>query len=368
MDGLSFFIIFLALGSVTIFALAVLVFFRLRAAGEEARVLIEKQVELGGQLSQMATEAAMRQEQLRRALDTRLTQVTTQMNDNLRKENKDNRTALEGLKERLAVIDAAQKNISELSGQMVTLQEVLSNKQARGAFGEIQLNDLIVSALPPNAYSFQCKLSNGKIADCLLTLPNPPGPIAIDSKFPLEGYQALCAAQGAAARMQAGRVFSSHVARHVKDISDRYIVPGETADSALMFLPSEAIYAELHANFRAVVEGAFRKRVWIVSPTTLMATLNTVRAVLKDTRMREQAGVIQVEVGRLANDVGRLDDRVQKLQRHFELASDDVRQIRISTEKVARQATRIEEVEMGEDGPENVSHDVADPGQTITSG
>ena len=367
MNGISFLIVFLALGLIIIFVVAVLGFLRLRAAGEQARLLVEKQVELSGQLGQMATEAAMRQEQLRSALDTRLTQVTTQMSDNLRKENKDNRNTLEGLKERLAVIDAAQKNISELSGQVVTLQEILSNKQARGVFGEMQLNDLIVSALPPNAYAFQRKLSNGKIADCLLTLPNPPGPIAIDSKFPLEGYQALCAAESATARIQAGRIFSSHVSRHVQDIADRYIVPGETAESALMFLPSEAIYAELHANFRAVVEEAFRKRIWIVSPTTLMATLNTVRAVLKDTRMREQAGVIQAEVGRLANDVGRLDERVQKLQRHFELASDDVRQIRISAEKVTRQATRIEEVEMGENDSESASQDLDKPAQTITS-
>lgn len=367
MDIFSPLIVFLGLGLMAISGVAVLILFRLRAAGEQAQTLIGRQAELSGQLGQIANEAAMRQEQLRNALDTRLAQVTAQVSDNLRKENKDNRTALESLKERLAVIDAAQKNIAELSGQMVSLQEILSNKQARGAFGEIQLNDLIISALPPDAYSFQHKLTNGKIADCLLTFPNPPGSIAIDSKFPLEGYQALCAARDSVTRIQAGKVFGSHVSRHVKDIANRYIVPGETADSALMFLPSEAIYAELHANFRAVVEEAFRRRVWIVSPTTLMATLNTVRAVLKDVRMREQAGVIQAEVGRLANDVGRLDDRVEKLQRHFELASDYVRQIRISTEKVVRQATRIEEVEMGKDSSEEISPDSAKPSQTITS-
>ena len=367
MDIFSPLIVFLGLGLMAISGVAVLILFRLRAAGEQAQTLIGRQAELSGQLGQIANEAAMRQEQLRNALDTRLAQVTAQVSDNLRKENKDNRTALESLKERLAVIDAAQKNIAELSGQMVSLQEILSNKQARGAFGEIQLNDLIISALPPDAYSFQHKLTNGKIADCLLTFPNPPGSIAIDSKFPLEGYQALCAARDSVTRIQAGKVFGSHVSRHVKDIANRYIVPGETADSALMFLPSEAIYAELHANFRAVVEEAFRRRVWIVSPTTLMATLNTVRAVLKDVRMREQAGVIQAEVGRLANDVGRLDDRVEKLQRHFELASDYVRQIRISTEKVVRQATRIEEVEMGKDSSEEIAPDSAKPSQTITS-
>ena len=367
MDIFSPLIVFLGLGLMAISGVAVLILFRLRAAGEQAQTLIGRQAELSGQLGQIANEAAMRQEQLRNALDTRLAQVTAQVSDNLRKENKDNRTALESLKERLAVIDAAQKNIAELSGQMVSLQEVLSNKQARGAFGEIQLNDLIISALPPDAYSFQRKLTNGKIADCLLTFPNPPGSIAIDSKFPLEGYQALCAAHDSVTRIQAGKVFALHVSRHVKDIANRYIVPGETADSALMFLPSEAIYAELHANFRVVVEEAFRRRVWIVSPTTLMATLNTVRAVLKDVRMREQAGVIQAEVGRLANDVGRLDDRVEKLQRHFELASDYVRQIRISTEKVVRQATRIEGVEMGKDSAEEISPDLAKPSQTIAS-
>ena len=355
MDGIYFIAALLALGLVAISLVTAVVLVRLRTAGEQAQTLIGKQAELSGQLGQIASEAVVRQEQLRNTIDTRLDQVTSQMGDNLRKEGKDNRTALENLKERLAVIDAAQKNIAELSGQMVSLQEVLSNKQARGAFGEIQLNDLVVSALPPDSYTFQFKLTNGRIADCLLTLPNPPGSIAIDSKFPLEGYQALRSASDPAARTQAGRAFSAHVTRHVKDIADRYIVPGETADSALMFLPSEAIYAELHANFRAVVEEAFRRRVWIVSPTTLMATLHTVRAVLKDTRMREQTSVIQAEVGRLAGDVSRLDQRAQKLQHHFELAFDDVRQIRISTEKVVRQTTRIEEVEMGQDSAEDTA-------------
>jgi DNA recombination protein RmuC len=171
----------------------------------------------------------------------------------------------------------------------------------------------------------------------------PPGPIAVDAKFPLESYAALRAAADETRRIQAGRAFAADVLRHVKDIEEKYIVPGETADSALLFLPSEAVYAELHANFRNVVEESYRRKVWIVSPTTLWATLHTIRAVLKDVRLREQAGVIQAELRALTADVDRLDERVSKLQRHFEQAQEDVRQIRVSTDKVTRRAETIDE-------------------------
>jgi DNA recombination protein RmuC len=256
---------------------------------------------------------------------------------------------LHDLRERLAVIDAAQKTITELSAQVVSLQDVLSNKQARGAFGEVQLADLVRSALPPSAYAFQATLTGGRRVDCLLKLPNPPGPIAVDAKFPLESWHGLRQAKEDADRIAAGRAFSVAILKHVKDIADRYIIPGETAESALMFLPSEAIYAELHANFPDVVEKSYRARVWIVSPTTLMATLNTIRAVLKDARMREQAGLIQKEVGMLLADIGRLGDRVGNLDKHFNQAVEDIRQIRISTDKVASRAERIEGVQLGEE-------------------
>ena len=232
---------------------------------------------------------------------------------------------------------------------MVGLQDILANRQARGAFGEIQLNDLETAILPPSAYAFQATLSNNRIADCLLRLPNPPGAIAIDAKFPLESYHALRAATDDAARERALRAFGTDVMKHVRDIAEKYIVPGETAESALMFLPAEAVYAELHASLPDIVEKSYRARVWIVSPTTLMATLNTVRAVLKDARMREQAGVIQVEVENLLDDVERLDGRVVNLQRHFEQANEDVRQIRTSAEKVARRGDRIKDVQLGEE-------------------
>ncbi len=323
------------------------------AGGDAARADIK---EVSGRLAQMAESQAAVQARmaeqmqaqeraLAKAVEERLADFSKRIGDRLQESATQSHTTLTDLRERLAVIDRAQKNITELSAQVVGLQDVLSNKQARGAFGEVQMNDIVSSILPPSAYSLQVTLSNGKRVDCLIRLPNPPGPIAIDSKFPLESYEALRAARDEAEKLQASRAFAAAVRTHVADIAQKYIVPGETAESALMFLPSEAVYAELHAAFRGVVEDSYRARVWIVSPTTLMATLNTVRAVLKDVHMREQAGVIQEEVRTILKDVLRLDDRVAKLQRHFDQAGEDVRQIRISTEKVAKRAERIEEMD-----------------------
>ena len=329
----------------------------LRARGRAAEASSHAQVaEISGRLAQMAESQAAVQarlsEQLQaqeravtKALEERLADLAKRVGDRLQEGATKSQTALSDLRERLAVIDRAQKNITELSTQVVGLQDLLANKQARGAFGEVQLNAIVEAMLPPGAYEFQVTLSNGRRADCLIRLPNPMGHIVIDSKFPLEGYEALRQASGETAVAQARRAFATAVRTHIQDIASKYIVPGETAESALMFMPSEAVYAELHANFRGVVEESYRSRVWIVSPTTLWATLNTVRAILKDVHMREQAGVIQEEVGRMLKDVVRLDDRVAKLQRHFDQASEDVRQIRISTEKVTKRAEQIEELE-----------------------
>ena len=296
---------------------------------------------------------------LTKTLDERLANVSKRVGDSLQQSQTKNAETMAGLKARLAVIDAAQKNITDLSAQVVGLQDVLANRHARGAFGELQLEDLVRNALPPSTYDFQSTLSNGMRVDCLLTLPNPPGPIAIDAKFPLESYRALHAATDDAERTAAGRAFSTDVLKHVRDIAERYILPGETAESALMFVPSEAVYAELHANFADTVDKSYRARVWIVSPTTLMATLHTVRAVLKDANMREQAGLIQQEVHRMIEDVVRLDDRVDKLNRHFDQASEDVRQIRVSSEKITKRADKIEEIELGEDGEAGALDDAA---------
>jgi DNA recombination protein RmuC len=313
--------------------------------------------QLTGRLDQLAAQQAAAQNALserlqaqERALatklDERLNSLQDRVGQTLQSSAEQAGQSMTDLRERLAVIDAAQKSIVELSSQVVDLQNVLSNKQARGAFGEVQLQDIVQSSLPAQSYVFQAQLG-GKRVDCLLTLPNPPGAIGIDAKFPLESYRALREARDEAATVQARRDFTIAIRLHVKAIAEKYIVPGETADSALMFLPSEAVYAELHAAFPSLVEEAGRLRVWIVSPTTLMATLTTIRAVLKDVRMREQAHIIQRKVGELGLDVNRLGDRVDKLQKHFGQVVEDVRQVAISSDKIAQKAAAIKDVEIG---------------------
>ena len=348
-----------------------------REAGEAADRLAAHQAELTGRLAQFAESQTAHQARLAdlmraqerevgRKLEERLAEVTRKLGEGLEKSRTQQQTTMGDLKERLAVIDSAQKNITELSNQVVSLQDILSNKQARGAFGEVQLSDLVRSTLPPNAYEFQAAVGSGKRADCLLKLPNPPGTIAIDAKFPLESYYSLCQAEDDTARIQARKALARDVLKHVRDIAERYIVPGETAESALMFLPSETVYAELHANLPDVIEKSWRARVWIVSPTTLMATLNTVRAVLKDARMREQAHVIQKEVTILLGDLDRLDVRVGRLESHFRQAEDDIRQIRISTDKITKRGDRIQEIEVGEeDGSAENPMTLAPPDEAV---
>ncbi|MBE6445449.1 MAG: DNA recombination protein RmuC [Alphaproteobacteria bacterium] len=322
-------------------------------------ILLRGQAEIVGRLSQLGEHNSQEQAKIAEAIseqrismlkiiDEKLLAVTKSVGDGLQQNATKTSETLTDLRERLAKIDVAQQKISSLSEQVVSLQEVLSNKQARGAFGEIQLNDLVSSILPPNAYEFQVVLSNTKRADCVLKLPNPPGTIIIDAKFPLESYHALRSANCEREKIEAERFFRASVVKHIKDIAEKYIINGETADSALMFLPSEAIYAELHANFTDVVEISYRSKVWIVSPTTLMATLNTVRAVLKDAKMREQAGVIQKEVGSLIDDISRLDGRIENLSRHFKQANEDIEGIKVSSGKINKRIQKIENIELGE--------------------
>ncbi|MCW8860926.1 MAG: DNA recombination protein RmuC, partial [Rhodospirillales bacterium] len=333
---------------------AAAVFVALRAAGggnsrnlEAAERLAANQAELAGRLTQLNDN----QGQIIRTLEERLEAVSKRLGDGLTQHTDRTGESMKQLHERLAVIDAAQKNLTDLSTQMVGLQDILSNKQSRGAFGEFQLNDIVSNLLPPSAYELQATLSNGKRVDCLLSLPNPPGAIAIDAKFPLESYRALHTAKEEPVRIQAAKVFATDVGKHVRDISEKYILPGETAEWALMFLPSEAVYAELHANHGNIVENAFRLRVGIVSPTTLMATLNTVRAILKDARMREQAGLIQKEVQTLLEDVARLDGRVESLQKHFDQAARDIDQIGTSSRKISGRGEKIMALELADDTP-----------------
>jgi DNA recombination protein RmuC len=318
--------------------------------------------------TQLSERLHAQERELAKLLEQRLDAVSKRVSDGILKSTDRTVESMTQITKRLAVIDQAQKNISELSTQMVGLQDILSNKQARGAFGEVQLDNIVTALLPPNAYSFQATLSNGRRADCLLVLPNPPGPIVIDAKFPLESFNAMHEAGDEAAKKAAGRAFAADIAKHIADIAARYIIPGETAESALMFLPSEAVYAELHANFRDVVEKSYRARVWIVSPTTLMATLNTVRAVLKDVRMREQAHVIQKEVAVLGEDVGRLSTRVGNLRTHFGRAETDLKEIETSAHKITSRADRIEKIEMEDVGEDELAPPTPDIKPKLVSG
>ena len=304
--------------------------------------LADGQERLAGGLTHVSETQAVSQTAMLQLMERRLAQVQAGMAETLTGTATRTARSLGELQQRLETIDKAQANIEKLSGNVLSLQDILSNKQTRGAFGEIQLNDLVRKALPPDAYTVQATLSNGRRADCLIHLPNPPGPIVVDSKFPLEAYEALRRAETPAALTDAARGMRLAVRAHIRAIADRYILDGETADGALMFLPSEAVYAELHANYPEVVREGFAAKVWIVSPTTCMATLNTMRAVLKDARMREHAGAIRRELSELYRDVERLGLRVENLDRHFNMAAKDIADIRISSDKAARRARRLD--------------------------
>ncbi|MAZ02083.1 MAG: DNA recombination protein RmuC [Sneathiella sp.] len=317
--------------------------------------LVNQQAQLEGQLKQVSADTAASRQEINQTLSDRLDSVSKRLGDSLSQSAEKTGQSLSELQTRLVVIDKAQSNLTELSNQVVGLQDILANKQARGAFGEIQLNDLVKSALPPSAYEFQVTLGNGRRADCLIKLPNPPGSIVVDAKFPLESYHLLRQAETEGDRAVATRAFTGAMQKHIADISDKYILDGETAESALLFLPSEAVYAELHANFPAILDRSYKARVWIVSPTTLMATLNTVRAVLKDSQMRAQAGVIQKEVGVLLKDVERLDARVENLGKHFQQASKDIELIETSSRKISSRAEKIEELQLGEESEDLLS-------------
>jgi DNA recombination protein RmuC len=295
---------------------------------------------------------ALNQQNLQTALNEQLNVVSNRLGKGMTDSAEKTAKSLGELTQRLKTIDDAQENIKKLSGDVISLQDILSNKQARGAFGEIQLEDLVQGTMPPNAYEFQATLSNGRRPDCIIRLPNPPGSIVIDAKFPLESYRAIQAAKTDDEMKLARRSFAADILKHVADISEKYILPGETADTALMFVPAEAVHAELYANFESTVRKAYQAKVVIVSPNTLYATLNTMRAVLRDAQMREQAGLIQKAVGTLMVDVGRLDTRVGNLQKHYQLVEKDLHEIQTSTQKITRQGERIEEIDVDEDGPE----------------
>jgi DNA recombination protein RmuC len=309
------------------------------------RALNDGQHQLHGGLTHVAEAQAAAQARVAQSLEARLAEVTQAMGDSLNTSALRTARTLGDLQQRLETIDKAQTKIEKLSGDVLGLQDILSNKQTRGAFGEIQLREIVTRALPPDVVTFQATLSTGVRADCLIDLPQPPGPIVIDAKFPLEPYEALRAAKTPAETQAAQRLMRGAVRAHMRAIAEKHVIEGETAEGAQKVLPSEAVYAELHASFGDLVREGFALRVWIVSPTTCMATLHTLRAVLKDARLRAEAHAIRRELGLLHRDVERLSQRVGNLDRHFGLAQKDIEEIRISADRARGRARRLEAID-----------------------
>tara|TARA_B100002051_G_C16706519_1_gene624109 strand:+ start:494 stop:1564 length:1071 start_codon:yes stop_codon:yes gene_type:complete len=304
--------------------------------------------EVIGRLSSLTETSSISQNELIKTLNNRIDNLSRDLNLNLQNNNFKTSESLGELKKHLNKIDEAQKNISELSSEMITLQNILSNKQTRGAFGEIQLNEIITNILPPAYYGFQETLSNGSRPDLVIKLPSPPGKIIVDAKFPLESYKKLNDSKNKSDRNIAIKQFKTDLKKHIKDISHKYIIAGETADSALMFIPSEGVYSEIHSSLEEIIEDSMKSKVWIVSPTTIWALLNTIRGLLKDVSIKKQAGVIQKEIISLIDDLGRLDLRVQKLQKHFSLANNDLNEIETSTNKLVSLSKKIENIKIEE--------------------
>jgi DNA recombination protein RmuC len=320
---------------------------RLRnAVGEELRQTRETlhalQLSIGANLSETG-------EKLNAKIDARLGEISTRVNERLDEGFKKTNETFVNVMQRLATIDEAQKKIDTLTGSVVSLQELLGNKQSRGAFGEVQLEALVRNALPPAAFELQFTLSNGARVDCVLRLPDPTGLVCVDSKFPLENYHRMFEPDvNEVDRALAQRQFRADVRKHVDDIAKKYILPNETSDGAVMFVPAEAVFAEIHAYHAEVVDYANQKRVWIVSPTTLMAVLNTARAVLKDVETRKQIHVIKEALARLAVEFGRFDERLRDLARHVRQAHEDVEKIQVTGGKISQQFQRIESAEIDE--------------------
>ena len=306
--------------------------------------------ELSKNLQQQAIMLAEQVKQLTQSTDLRLKDIAGQVERRLSEGFEKTNQTFTDIVKRLALIDDAQKKITELSTNVVSLQEVLADKRSRGAFGEVQLTALIRNVLPEQHFSLQHTLSNGRIADCMLFLPKPSGDIAIDAKFPLESYKKMTDPQyGTEERKHAQRQFKLDIKKHINDIADKYIIANETADGAIMFLPAEAIFAELHAYHADIVEEAYRRRVWLTSPTTLMAVLTTARSVLKDDATRRQVHLIQEHLVKLAVDFDRFRGRFDNLAKHIDQAATDVKQIHTSAHKISSRFSQIEKAEWLED-------------------
>jgi DNA recombination protein RmuC len=311
--------------------------------------MVRAQAETAGRVHTMGEVLSGRQAELARAVSERLDAVTHRVGQSMQASTQSTMENLAKLNERLAVIDNAQKNLTDLSSQVTSLRQVLANKQTRGAFGQGRMEAIVQDGLPKGSYAFQHTLSNNKRPDCAIFLPNDERPLIIDAKFPLEAITALHEARNEAEREIAARRVRQDVTRHFTDIAERYLIPGETQDLALMFVPSESVYAELHDGFDDMIQKAYRAQVVLVSPSLLMLAIQVMQQIQKDARMREAAHEIRTEVGHLSQDVSRLRERVLNLQKHFGQANEDVSQILISADKVMKRGGRIESLEFGDD-------------------
>ncbi|PZA11221.1 DNA recombination protein RmuC [Rhodopseudomonas palustris] len=307
-------------------------------------LLMRAQHEANGRVDAMGRALAGRQAEMARAMSDRLDSVTHRFGQSLTQSTRYTMQSLQALHERLGIIDRAHDNLTELTDQVTTLRDVLANKQARGAFGQARMETIVQDGLPKGSFAFQYTLSTGKRPDCVVLMPDQP-PLCIDAKFPLEAVTALREARTDEERKSASQRLRTDVMRHVDDIASKYLIPGETQDTALMFVPSESVYAEIHDGFDDVIQKAYRARVVLVSPSLLMLAIQVMQQILKDARMRDAADQIRTEVLSLSDDLARLRERVTKLQTHFGQVNDDVRQIQISADKIERRAVRIEELD-----------------------
>jgi DNA recombination protein RmuC len=315
-------------------------------AEQRMTALLAAQTEMQGRIAAMAEVFGARQSELNQSISQRIDGMTHRLGTSITEQTKATHENLRRLQERLAVIDTAQTNIVSLAKDMAGLQSILSNKQTRGAFGQSRMETIIADGLPMGSYAFQTTLSNGSRPDCTVRMPNGQPVLVIDAKFPLEGWNAIRNAAEPEASRQAAQQFRRDMEVHIRDISGKYLIAGETQDTAFLFVPSESIFAEIHENFEAVVQKAHRARVIIVSPSLLMLSIQVIQSILRDARMREQAHLIQGEVIRLMEDLTRLDDRVRKLHGHFLTTQKDVDDILTSSGKLKRRGTRIEALDL----------------------
>lgn len=338
-----------------------------RAERAEARVddILKAQADMQGRLAAMTDMFGARHTEMSTTLSQRLDAMTSRIGQSINEQQKSAHANLSKLHERLAVIDTAQNNIQQLAGQVVELQSILSNKQTRGAFGQSRMEAIIEDGLPMGAFAFQTTLSNGSRPDCVISMPNGAPDLVIDAKFPLEAWNAVREAKNEADATAAAKRFRSDMDVHIKAIADKYLIAGETQDTAFLFVPSESIFADIHEHHEAIVQKAHRARIVIVSPSLLMLSIQVIQALLKDARMREQAHLIQGEVMRLMGDLGRLDERVRKLQTHFGQTAKDVDDILITTGKLTKRGQKIEGLEFDE---RPTKEDAAEPGAESKTG